>query len=64
LPIGQERFYSLAASIRLKIESVVIDVSKIDQGTEFIAEVNIRNLKNEGVENVALSQILPSDSNR
>jgi uncharacterized protein YfaS (alpha-2-macroglobulin family) len=60
LPIGQERFYSLAASIRLKIESVVIDVSKIDQGTEFIAEVNIRNLKNEGVENVALSQILPS----
>ena len=63
LPIGQEQVLqnNLAASIRFKNrKGVVIDVSKIDQGTEFIAEVNIRNLKNEGVENVALSQILPS----
>ncbi len=63
LPIGQEQVLqnNLAASIRFKNrKGVVIDVSRIDQGTEFIAEVTIRNLKNEGVENVALSQILPS----
>ncbi|MBE0390769.1 alpha-2-macroglobulin [Flavobacterium sp. PL002] len=63
LPIGQEQVLqnNLAASIRFKNrKGVVIDVSRIDQGTEFIAEINIRNLKNERVENVALSQILPS----
>ena len=63
LPIGQEQVLqnNLAASIRFKNrKGTVIDVSKIAQGTEFIAEVTIKNLKNETVENVALSQILPS----
>lgn len=63
LPIGEEQVLqnNLGASIRFKNrKGVTINVSKIEQGTEFIAEINIRNLKNERVENVALSQILPS----
>lgn len=63
LPIGQEQVLqnNLAATIHFKNrKGGIIDVSRIDQGTEFIAEVSVRNLKNELVENVALSQILPS----
>nr|WP_294925191.1 MG2 domain-containing protein [uncultured Flavobacterium sp.] len=63
LPIGQERAIQsdVSASIIFKNrKGDVINVSKISQGTEFIAEVTIRNQRNEHVENVALSQILPS----
>jgi len=63
LPIGQENVIqsNVSASIVFKNrKGGVINVSKINQGTEFIAEVTVRNQKNERVENVALSQILPS----
>lgn len=63
LPIGQENVVqsNLSANIVFKNrKGGVINVSKIAQGTEFVAEVTIRNQKNERVENVALSQILPS----
>jgi len=63
LPIGQEKAVqnNLLANIVFKNrKGAVINVAKISQGTEFIAEVTIRNQKNEHVENVALSQILPS----
>ncbi|MNX40321.1 hypothetical protein D3C86_707030 [compost metagenome] len=63
LPIGQEKAIQsdVSASIVFKNrKGSVINVSKISQGTEFIAEVTIRNQRNENVENVALSQILPS----
>ena len=63
LPIGQEKAIEsdVSASIAFKNrKGSVINVSKISQGTEFIAEVTIRNQRNERVENVALSQILPS----
>jgi alpha-2-macroglobulin len=63
LPVGQEKPVqtNLAANMVFKNrKGSVITVSQINQGTEFIAEVTIRNLKNERVENVALSQILPS----
>jgi alpha-2-macroglobulin len=63
LPIGQEKAVEsdVSASIVFKNrKGSVINVSKISQGTEFIAEVTIRNQRNEHVENVALSQILPS----
>ncbi|MBF4467088.1 MG2 domain-containing protein [Flavobacterium sp. LC2016-12] len=63
LPIGQEKAIAsdVSASIVFKNrKGSVINVSKISQGTEFIAEVTIRNQRNEHVENVALSQILPS----
>ena len=63
LPIGKEQVIqsNLMASIVFKNrKGGVINVSKINQGTEFIAEVTVENLKNEYVDNVALTQILPS----
>ncbi|WP_281238081.1 alpha-2-macroglobulin family protein [Flavobacterium praedii] len=63
LPIGQEKAIqsNVSASIVFKNrKGSVINVSKINQGTEFVAEVTVENQKNEHVENVALSQILPS----
>ncbi|WP_395076941.1 alpha-2-macroglobulin [Flavobacterium sp.] len=63
LPVGQEQTAQngLSANVVFKNrKGGVINVSKINQGTEFVAEVTIKNLKNERVENVALSQILPS----
>ncbi|HQZ24499.1 MAG TPA: MG2 domain-containing protein [Flavobacterium sp.] len=63
LPIGQEKAIqsNVSASIVFKNrKGGVINVSTINQGTEFVAEVTVRNQKNERVENVALSQILPS----
>jgi uncharacterized protein YfaS (alpha-2-macroglobulin family) len=63
LPIGQEQVIqsNLSANVVFKNrKGAVINVSKINQGTEFIAEVTVKNQKNESIENVALSQILPS----
>jgi alpha-2-macroglobulin len=63
LPIGQENVVQndVSAGIVFKNrKGGTIDVSRITQGTEFVAEVTVRNQRNEHVENVALSQILPS----
>ncbi|MFM9987962.1 alpha-2-macroglobulin family protein, partial [Flavobacterium sp.] len=63
LPVGKEQVVqnNLTANVVFKNrKGSIINVSKINQGTEFIAEVTIKNLKNERVDNVALSQILPS----
>jgi hypothetical protein len=63
LPVGKEQTEqrNLSASLVFKDrKGNPIKVSKIKQGTEFIAEVTIRNLRNEQVRNVALMQILPS----
>jgi uncharacterized protein YfaS (alpha-2-macroglobulin family) len=63
LPIGQENAIQSDVSANIVFKNrkgSVINVSKINQGTEFIAEVTIRNQRNESVQNVALSQILPS----
>ncbi len=63
LPVGKENVVqkNLSASVVYKDrKGKVISIIKIAQGTEFIAEVTLTNRKNERVENVALSQILPS----
>jgi uncharacterized protein YfaS (alpha-2-macroglobulin family) len=63
LPIGQENVVQSDVSAGIVFKNRkggVINVSKITQGTEFIAEVTVRSQRNERVENVALSQILPS----
>ncbi|MCC9071892.1 hypothetical protein LNQ49_09900 [Flavobacterium sp. F-65] len=63
LPIGQENVIqsNVSAAIVFKNrKGGVINVSRITQGTEFVAEVTVRNQTNERVENVALTQILPS----
>lgn len=63
LPVGKEQVMQngLTANMVFKNrKGAVINVNKINQGTEFMAEVTIRNQRNERVENVALTQILPS----
>ena len=63
LPVGSEKVMqnNLSASVIFKDrKGKVISVTEIAQGTEFYAEVTLTNRKNEHVENVALSQILPS----
>ena len=63
LPVGSEKVMqnNLSASVIFKDrKGKVISVTKIAQGTEFYAEVTLTNRKNERVENIALSQILPS----
>ncbi len=37
-----------------------IDVTQLRQGTDFTASVTISNLKNEGVRDIALTEIFPS----
>ncbi|HMB99505.1 MAG TPA: alpha-2-macroglobulin family protein, partial [Flavobacteriaceae bacterium] len=37
-----------------------IDVTKLQQGQDFVATVSVSNMKNENVNNVALTQIFPS----
>ncbi|MFN3752508.1 alpha-2-macroglobulin family protein [Flavobacterium sp.] len=63
LPVGSEKVVqnNVAANVVFKDrKGKAINVSKIAQGTEFYAEVTLTNRKNERVENIALSQILPS----
>jgi uncharacterized protein YfaS (alpha-2-macroglobulin family) len=63
LPIGQENVIQSDVSAGIVFKNRkggVINVSRITQGTEFIAEVTVRSQRNERVENVALTQILPS----
>ena len=63
LPIGQEQVLqsNLNATVVYKDrKGKPLGVSKIAQGTEFIAEVTLSNRTNEAVTNVALTQILPS----
>ena len=63
LPIGQEKAMQSKLFTNLVFKNrrgAVVNVSKIAQGTEFIAEITIRNQTNERVENAALTQIIPS----
>lgn len=63
LPVGSEKPMQQNVSAGLVFKDrkgKVISVSKIAQGTEFYAEVTLTNRKNERVENIALSQIVPS----
>ncbi len=63
LPIGQEQTAQrgLTTGIVFKDrKGNPINVSTLSQATEFVAEVTIRNAKNESVQNVALTQIIPS----
>jgi len=63
LPVGSEQTEErgLATGIVFKDRSgKVINPSVLAQGTEFVAEVTVSNTKGESVENVALTQIIPS----
>jgi len=63
LPVGQEltEERGLATGIVFKDRAgQVINPSSLSQGTEFVAEVTVNNTKGEFVDNVALTQIIPS----
>ncbi|MFD0863315.1 alpha-2-macroglobulin [Sungkyunkwania multivorans] len=63
LPVGQEKIAkrNLSTSIRFKAkDGSLLNVDQLSQGTDFVAEVTISNQSDERVEEVALSQILPS----
>jgi len=63
LPVGEEQTdeRGLATGIVFKDRGgKVINLSSLAQGTEFVAEVTISNTKGEFVDNVALTQIIPS----
>lgn len=63
LPVGQEQTEERGLSSNIVFKDrggKVINPSSIAQGTEFVAEVTISNTKGERVENVALTQIIPS----
>ncbi|HNP31701.1 MAG TPA: MG2 domain-containing protein [Flavobacterium sp.] len=63
LPVGSEKVIqnNVSASVVFKDrKGKAISVTKIAQGTEFYAEVTLTNRKNEWMENIALTQILPS----
>jgi uncharacterized protein YfaS (alpha-2-macroglobulin family) len=63
LPLGQELAVQrgLATDIVFKDRGgKAINPSSLTQGTEFVAEVTVSNMKGEQVENIALTQIIPS----
>ncbi|MGB1308766.1 MAG: hypothetical protein ACPG6B_07635, partial [Oceanihabitans sp.] len=63
LPLGNEVTEQRGLSISVTYKDLhgnTIDVSKLQQGQDFVANVQVSNLKNESVKNVALTQIFPS----
>jgi alpha-2-macroglobulin len=63
LPVGQEQTEERGFKTGIVFKDrggKVINPSSLAQGTEFVAEVTISNTKGESVDNVALTQIIPS----
>ncbi|MCL5246575.1 MG2 domain-containing protein [Cellulophaga sp. 20_2_10] len=63
LPVGEERAVqnNLAATVVYKSRNgSTIDPSKIEQGTDFVAEVTLKNTTGNSLKNVALTEVFPS----
>ena len=63
LPLGEELAEQRGLSVSVQYKDLKgnnIDVSKLEQGQDFVATVSVSNLKNENVNDVALTQIFPS----
>jgi uncharacterized protein YfaS (alpha-2-macroglobulin family) len=63
LPLGQELVEQRGLSVSVEYKDLKgnkIDVSKLMQGQDFVATVSVSNLKNDHVNDVALTQIFPS----
>jgi hypothetical protein len=63
LPLGQELSKKRGLSISVSytdLKGNTIDISKLQQGQDFVAKVSVSNTKNEPVNHVALTQIFPS----
>ncbi|MFD2822626.1 MG2 domain-containing protein [Lacinutrix iliipiscaria] len=63
LPLGEELTEQRGLSVSVVYKDVkgnLIDISKLQQGQDFVATVKVSNLKNERINDVALTQIFPS----
>ncbi|UGU18027.1 MG2 domain-containing protein [Sinomicrobium kalidii] len=63
LPVGEERAeqQNLSAKVVYKgRDGNILDISRLSQGTNFIAEVSITNQKGENLKDIALTHIFPS----
>lgn len=63
LPLGQEIAEQRGLSVTVEYKDLKgnkIDIGKLIQGQDFVASVTVRNLKNENVNDIALTQIFPS----
>ncbi|MEZ4801372.1 MAG: MG2 domain-containing protein [Gelidibacter sp.] len=63
LPLGQEIAEQRGLSISVEYKDLKgnkIDIGKLMQGQDFVASVQVTNLKNENVNDIALTQIFPS----
>ncbi|MFD0834919.1 alpha-2-macroglobulin [Mariniflexile aquimaris] len=63
LPLGEEIAEQRGLSISVEYKDLKgnkIDVSRLQQGQDFVANVSVSNMKNEAVQNVALTEIFPS----
>ncbi len=63
LPLGKELTEQRGLNISVKYKDLkgnIIDISKLQQGQDFVATVKVNNLKNNRVNDVALTQIFPS----
>ncbi len=63
LPVGEEKVIQnkLFGTISYQNRNgQILNVTNINQGTELVAQITIRNTTNQKIENVALTQIVPS----
>lgn len=63
LPIGEEKVMQGKLTSTVLYEnrdSEAIDMTQISQGTEVVARITVKNTSNERVQNIALTQIVPS----
>ncbi|HEX9602049.1 MAG TPA: alpha-2-macroglobulin family protein, partial [Mariniflexile sp.] len=63
LPLGEEIAEQRGLSISVVYKDLKgnkMEISKLQQGQDFVATVSISNMKNESVQNVALTEIFPS----
>lgn len=63
LPLGKELVEQRGLSVSVQYKDLKgnkIDISKLQLGQDFVASVQVSNLKNEYVNDIALTQIFPS----
>jgi uncharacterized protein YfaS (alpha-2-macroglobulin family) len=63
LPLGEEMVEQRGLSVAVTYKDLkgnTINISKLLQGQDFVATVKVSNLKDEAVNNIALTQIFPS----
>jgi len=63
LPLGQELSEQRGLSISVIYKDLKdnrINISKLQQGQDFVATISVSNMKNEHVNDIALTQIFPS----